>query len=420
MLVQLVRRHRVVFAIACGIGLVAGIGFTILLPPLMTSKVLVDVPGTRDITTEAVIADSDPVLAEASRLDPAMSFSEFRRRVKVGSITGTILSISVSAGTAAEAEKAANAVAHSFVEFSASAASPGGTVGVDVLESATPATGSTLAVRLAETALAGLVLGGLAGVISAAAIGRADPRLWRRDEVAAAIGAPVLASIPVVHPTDTVGWANLLEDYQPGAVAAWGLRKALRNVGVTEGTPVSASLAVVSLSTDRGALAVAPQIAVFAASLGIPTTLVIGPQQDTDATAALSAACTMSMSASAGPPSYLRFALGDHQRVDRRPGELTVVVLVVDSRNPRLAPAVRPTATLLGVSAGAATAEQLARVALSTAGSGCEITGIVVADPDPADRTTGRLPELGQLSRPRQPQHRPPARITGTSAESRR
>ena len=40
------------------------------------------------------------------------------------------------------------------------------------------------------------------------------------------------------------------------------------------------SVAVLSLSSDPGAFALGPQLAVFAASLGIPTALVIGPQQD--------------------------------------------------------------------------------------------------------------------------------------------
>ena len=51
------------------------------------------------------------------------------------------------------------------------------------------------------------------------------------------------------------------------------------------------SLAVLSLSSDRKALALGPQLAVFAASLGIPTALVVGPQQDTNVTATLRAAC---------------------------------------------------------------------------------------------------------------------------------
>ena len=57
------------------------------------------------------------------------------------------------------------------------------------------------------------------------------------------------------------------------------------------------SLAVLSLSSDRNALALGPQLAVFAASLGIPTALVVGPQQDANATATLRAAC-----AAARPP----------------------------------------------------------------------------------------------------------------------
>ena len=75
----------------------------------------------------------------------------------------------------------------------------------------------------------------------------------------------------------------------------------------------------------------------------------------------------------------------------------------------------RTTATVLGVSAGAATAEQLARVAVSAADDGRDIAGIIVADPDPADHTTGRLP---QPARPAQ--RRLPTRLTGTATETRR
>ena len=73
---------------------------------------------------------------------------------------------------------------------------------------------------------------------------------------------------------------------------------------------------------------------------------------------------------------------------------LAVVVAVVDGRNPQVPATMRTTATLLGVSAGAATADQLARVAISAASDGREITGILVANPDSDDATTGRLPQL--------------------------
>jgi hypothetical protein len=94
---------------------------------------------------------------------------------------------------------------------------------------------------------------------------------------------------------------------------------------------------------------------------------------------------------------------------------LTVVVSVVDSRSPRVPEMMRTTATVLGVSAGAVTAEQLARVAVNVAANGREINGILVADPEPTDRTTGRIP---QLARP--VQRRLPTRLNGLGTETRR
>ena len=151
---------------------------------------------------------------------------------------------------------------------------------------------------------------------------------------------------------------------------------------------------VFSLSSDPGALALGPQLAVFAASLGIPTALVIGPQQDANATATLRAACTVTPAVPSGRSSHLRVTVGDHEDVDRQPGAaLTVAVAVVDGQAPRVADTMRTTATVLGVSAGAATAEQLARVAVRAADDGRDIAGVIVADPDSADHTTGRLPQ---------------------------
>ena len=170
---------------------------------------------------------------------------------------------------------------------------------------------------------------------------------------------------------------------------------------------------MLSLSTDRNALALGPQLAVFAASLGIPTALVIGPQQDTNATATLRAACAASVVHEA--LEDLRVVVSDNEHVGQVPGAmLTIVVAVVDGKDPRVADAMRTTSTVLGVSAGAATAEQLARVAASAAADGRDIAGIIVADPDPADRTTGRLP---QLARPGQ--QKMPTRMTGTTTEIR-
>ena len=60
----------------------------------------------------------------------------------------------------------------------------------------------------------------------------------------------------------------------------------------------------------------------------------------------------------------------------------------------------RTTVTVLGVSAGVVTAEQLARVAVSAAGDGRQIAGILVADPDPTDHTTRPPPAAGTADAP--------------------
>src|SRR5262249_62254068 len=68
-----------------------------------------------------------------------------------------------------------------------------------------------------------------------------------------------------------------------------------------------------------------------------------------------------------------------------------------------------------GVAAGPGPAGQRARVAASAAADGREIAGILVADPDPADHTTGRIP---QVTRPAQPKM--PTRVTGMPTHTKR
>jgi hypothetical protein len=221
------------------------------------------------------------------------------------------------------------------------------------------------------------------------------------------------------------GGGGVLQDYEPKVVHAWSLRKALRQLGVTDGrsaTGTRVNVAVVSLSSDRRALALGPQLAIFASSIGIPTTLVVGAQRESNSTAALSAACTMTATALSGQPSRLRFAVGDSDHADRfTTAALTVITEVVDSRDPRPARSTMATATVLAVSAGAATAEQLAKVGVAFAADGADITGVLVADPLASDRTTGSLPQLSQPARRRALAHQvQPARANGTATETPR
>jgi len=94
---------------------------------------------------------------------------------------------------------------------------------------------------------------------------------------------------------------------------------------------------------------------------------------------------------------------------------LTIDVVIVDPTAPVVPAWVRSAVTIIGISAGAATAEQLACAATAIADAGGNARGILVADPDPADDTTGLDPRLGE---PRA--GRMPSRLRGGAMEMRR
>jgi capsular polysaccharide biosynthesis protein len=437
---QIVRRHKVAVYIFAALGLLAGVGLPFYRPPMLTSEALVNVVlsnadsqaaasqggsggSNPALATQIVIADSDPVLESALRtIHPSMSLPMLQSLVQVTTVgSSDILSISAKGKTAAQAEGTANAVAASYVAYLDSRGNnPEAQAEAQVLEIATTAAGPSQSSRLLLTGFLGAFAGALIGAITVLAFSRRDRRLRKRDEIADSIGVPVLASIRVAHPSDAAGWTKLFADYEPRAVDAWRLRKALQYLGVADANPngsrygSGSSLEVLSFGFDSGAMALGPQLAIFAASRGIPTALVVGPQQDVNATATLRAAC-------AAPPvpsrrsTELEVIVRDHGSGIRSPdAALTVVVAVVDGQDPQVADTTRTTATVLGVSAGAATADQVARAAASAAAAGRDITGILVADPDPDDHTTGRLPQLARSAH-----RRGPTRMTSTTVETR-
>jgi capsular polysaccharide biosynthesis protein/tellurite resistance protein len=419
--VQIVRRHKILIFIVAVAGVLLGISYSMLRPPMLASTATVVIPqavqnadtvaGAATSTTgngpdpymatQVVIAGSDPVLSGAlPNISPAISLETLRSRIKVTSPTTGILSFGAKGRTAAQAEATADAVANSYIAFIGAKNGPAGAVSAHLLNQAVTATGTAPVEHMGIYALIGAVIGGLIGIIAALVISRADRQLRTCDEIAASIGVPVLTSFPVDHPSSAGGWTKLLEDYKPRDLDAWRLRNALHQLDMAGfdagylGDGGNSSLAVVSLSCDPGALAVGPQLAVFAASLGIATALVIGPQQVTEAMAALRTACAVSPPESSKRSAHLHVVVADGGLVDLQPeSALTIVVAVVDAATPRVADATRTTMTVLGVSAGATTADQLARTALAVAADGSEIAGILVADPEPADHTTGRNPQ---------------------------
>ena len=409
---QILRRRLITVGIAAVLGAVAGAAYTVLSPPMHAGTALVVLPSTAsNAGAQVLIAESNPVLEGAlPGIKPAMSLLALNNGIQVTAVTTNLLSITAQAGTATQAEEMANALADSYVAYANSPQAPNGQAPAKVIQYATNATETRLLVRLLTTAFLGALLGALIGAIVALATGRYDRRLRERDLMADAIGVPVLASISVRHPTGTARWNRLLDDYEPSAADAFRLRNALNELGLAEimsaDSGAGSSLSVLSFSFDEPALALGPQLAAFTASLGIRTALVIGPQPDTKAAAALRAATSPSSRRS----GQLQVISTDSDNLDQPPdAALTVVVAVVDGRTPQLADLMRTDAMVLGVSAGAATAEQLARIAASAAADDRRVAGILVADPDPADPTTGRLP---QLARPTQTNM--PTRLAGT------
>lgn len=433
--VQILRRHKILVGGVAALGLLAGAGYAVVKPPVMSSTALVVLPqaaaqnaqagggssnnvgGDGYMATQVVIAGSDPVLSAAlPGISPAISLADLQNVISVKSVTNSILSISARAATASQAEAEANAIARSYISYSAG--NGAGKVQANLLQPAVNATRTSPVQRLGFFGLGGAVAGGLIGAVIALAISREDRRLRQRDEIANSIGVPVLASFPVARPGDARAWAKLLDDYRPGAVHAWQMRRLLQQLGVADPMlgnppdPGGCSLTLLSVSSDRAALALGPQLAVFAASQGIATALVVGPQQDADATSSLRTAC--GAPASPNRPARLKVVVHPRDEVPRPPDvALTVVVAVVESRAPRVPDTMRTAITILGVSAGAATAEQLARVAVSAATDGREIGGILVADPEPDDRTTGRVPQMTRPAR-----HRLPTRLPGMATET--
>jgi capsular polysaccharide biosynthesis protein len=396
---QIIRRHWRTVGLVAALGAVAGAGYAHVNPPLKSSAALVAFPfNIKDISSQVVIVTSNEVLKKAlPDVRTRMSLQTLQGDVKAKELTPDIVSIGADGKTAAEAENIANAVAASFMAYVGSDNSAAGKVPTRLLQSATSAAGLRSTTFAIIASAIGALLGALIGAIGVLAVGRRDRRLRLRDQIADAIGVPVIASLAVRHPSTAADWAKLLDGYQPSNAIARRLHNALHYLGLSRprpGRPPGAcSITVLSLSTDKRALALGPQLAVFAASQGIRTALVIGPQQDTNVAAALHTACAAQPARRSG---HLQVAVaGPDSLLSWPDAALIIAVAVVSGRAPEMGDLLPTNSTVLGVSAGVVSAEELALISASAGALGRQIDGILVADPYSSDPTTGRIPQLG-------------------------
>jgi capsular polysaccharide biosynthesis protein len=399
-------RHRIVIGALVALGLFGNAAYALAQQEVYTSSALVVVGPSANLSTQAIVATSYPVLADAAgTVGPGISAGTLRQRVSADDAALQTLSINAQGSTAQSAERTANAVARSYVSYVTSARNPNGKQPAELLHKATAAAAKPRVTRVLEAAGIGGLLAAVIALIASLAIWRSDPRLRERDAIADSIGVPVLASLRAGRPRDAAAWTKLLDGYEPEAADAWRLDGVIHDLGLQR---KGASVAVLSFSADKAALALGPQLAVFAASRGIPAELAVGPQQDDAAVAALRTAF-----AAARARENLRLAAsGQSEPQDE---VLSVAVGVVDGQKPRVGQTRRAGVTVLAVTAGAATAAQLNRVFASAAADGRAIDGVLVANPIPNDQTTGRMP---RIARPEQAGM--PTRTIGAATESRR
>lgn len=268
---------------------------------------------------------------------------------------------------------------------------PSATAGTSVIQQATEPRGLSTLVRMLIWGPFGALVCTLAAGSALLVTARRDPRLRLRDEIADSVGSPVLAAVPSKPQQSVAGWSTLLETYEATPVESWAFRQLLRGLVMSDhkgewrgGGKVEhpTSLTVLSLSGDEGGLAIVPQLAAFASSLGLETHLAT--------TAGHESAAALWAASAAERESPLRRGLYVGKLPDGQAIDLTITSVVLERSHPEFGDAPTHAATLLSVAAGTATEEELAQVAVAVDDAGRRIDGIVVADPDQTDRTSGR------------------------------
>lgn len=265
-----------------------------------------------------------------------------------------------------------------------------------VIQEPSPAARTPLPVRIAMVAGLGAGLAVFLTAVCLVLTGRREQTLRSRDEIADSIGVPAVASLRSRMPTAVAGWTQLLEGYAPEDVDRWALRQLLRLV--LPGPPgkhapqlpavadASTTVVVITVSDDLNALAFGPQLASYAAGTGLRTELVAA-QMHESANALWAALAQVPEGRGPRPDLTVHARQDDHYR-----GDLVVHLAVIDRRQPSLVLSVAEDAvTLFAVTAGSATPQDLARVAVAADTAGLPLDGLIVVNPDPLDRTTGRL-----------------------------
>jgi capsular polysaccharide biosynthesis protein len=272
--------------------------------------------------------------------------------------------------------------------------------------------------RPLELAVIGALAGLLVGCVFALGRARFNRRLRTRDEIAVGTGAPVLTAISTKRPHGVSGWSFLLDRWRPTVGESARLSRLLSELAAVEvmnadGDPLEPrhpsangntpavlrnvrgdlSLTAIVLAGDSDALAVGVKLGAYAAMMGMPTQL--------------------SVQAGGSRPSSLDLALERRNQAERRrvnlvtdgsnvasgsgsPSlQLSIMILDTDAPLRWDASAFESDdelgTSVLIVSSGFATAERIVDAAQIAAEEALYLAGVVVANPDRHDDTSGHM-----------------------------
>jgi capsular polysaccharide biosynthesis protein len=259
-------------------------------------------------------------------------------------------------------------------------------VGTEVIQRATSASLPSLVDRglvVVLGAAIGLVLG-----VALAFVRRRDPRLVSRDQIAEAVGVPVMLSSTVGRWRSTSNWLELLQRHQPETVERWNARKALYALGIAGSDP--SHLTVISLIGDSASMAATCRTAIASASSGTRTSLVLTSDDESSVGLCNASDLLSARSEQARPNLEVLKGESPGEEADDGGAALTIISIVVDPDRPKLPAYVVRGTVVLAVSARAATALQIAQVLIFLGDEGLSVKGVFVTNPSDDDESTGR------------------------------
>ena len=278
----------------------------------------------------------------------------------------------------------------------------GETEGLRVLEPATSALGPSLLSSALPFLLAALVALA-AGCAAALWRDRRDDRARRRQDIAAAIGAPVLASLQARRGSGSDSKAVV---NQHGSQSD---ELTLRHLGrrLANGQETGAGFVVVSLTGDDAAIQIVRQLSEAAAQSGLETALFVPPSRQP-------------LEGVHVPPTGLQGAMRDNPTIhemhrsldDAAPNaDLAIVLVVTDGSKLELPRWSASMPAVMSVSAGFARRGELAMVSAMMRAASRPFAGVIVTNPDPRDGASAS-------QRPTAEPQLFPTRITGVARES--